>query len=400
MNTDDLRVLAERADSVQGRVTTRLGEVQHRIVRARRRRAAGAIAAAATAVLAVVLASTLPGGNEARPVEPANPSPSPSETFRVPPGQTTVKADVHPADIRGWKVMATLTNTQPEHRGATELATTVTPHTDATTYSIYCHSADPAVWLFFAFTDGGGGYGRCDEGSPSLQPPDISPRALVGDVGTRTTFRMFVARLSPQEEKCYLKSDGCSERYGPPHPLATTHAEFGFRLFDLPQAPVVLELFKEPNVEEAPYWFKALSSINGIAWLVDRAVVAAPDAHRLAFELPASKGGYLVDVYTAHGPHFDRCVTQHADEIPDWESTDSAVYAAAVDKVCGVDLRLVVDGTTVTPERGVDPALNGHFSDLGAQLSAGAHQVEVEVVAGDPRNIRFAVVVHVRTQMP
>lgn len=170
-------------------------------------------------------------------------------------------------------------------------------------------------------------------------------------------------------------------------------------MFDLPPAPVVLELFKEPNDEEAPYWFDALSTINGVAWLVDRAIVAGPEDARLAFKLPASEGGYLVDVYTVDSPHFERCVTQHADELPDFDPWHP--HSAAVDRLCGAKIRLVVDGTTVTPDKNVDPSANGHFSDLGAQLLAGAvHQVEVEVVRGDPRNIRFAAVVHVRTQMP
>ena len=148
-----------------------------------------------------------------------------------------------------------------------------------------------------------------------------------------------------------------------------------------------------------PWQFKALESIKGVGWLVDRAVVAAPDAPRLAFELPAS-GEYLIDVYDAEGPHHDRCMKQHADELPNWASTDTHVYEAAVDKVCGVDLRLVVDGTTIAPED-VDRDVTGHFSGLGARLSPGtAHQVEIQVVRGDPRNIRYAVVVHVRTEIP
>lgn len=141
MNTVDFRVLAERADSVEGRATTRLGEVHQRIVRGRRRRAVGASAGAATVVLAAVLAASVLGGNNPRSVEPVKPPPSPGETFQVPPGQTTIKADVHPGDIRGWKVLATLTNTQPEHRGATDLSTTVTVHTDPTYHQIYCHSS-------------------------------------------------------------------------------------------------------------------------------------------------------------------------------------------------------------------------------------------------------------------
>jgi hypothetical protein len=39
--------------------------------------------------------------------------------------------------------------------------------------------------------------------------------------------------------------------------------------------------------------------------------------------------------------------------------------------------------------------------ELGARLEPGTgHQVEVEVVRGDPRNIQYAVVVRTRTQIP
>jgi len=161
--------------------------------------------------------------------------------------------------------------------------------------------------------------------------------------------------------------------------------------------PSVLQLFDDAGNGEPSYCFGALSSINEIAWLLDRTVVAATDADRLAFELPASDSDYLVDVYRVDGPHLPRCTAQHADELPDIEP--HAPYAVAVNKVCGVDLRLVVDGTTFSPDK--DPYASGHFMELGAQLSPGTvHQVVVEVVRGDPRNIRYAVVVRTRTQMP
>jgi hypothetical protein len=128
-------------------------------------------------------------------------------------------------------------------------------------------------------------------------------------------------------------------------------------------------------------------------------VTAAPGADRLAFELSASDSEYLLDVYTGKGPHFERCTVQHGDDLPDWESTDHNVYAAAVDKVCGADLRLVVDGTRVTPDK--DPKAAGHFMELGAGLEPGTgHQIEVEVVRGDPHNIQYAVVVRTRTRIP
>ena len=161
-----------------------------------------------------------------------------------------------------------------------------------------------------------------------------------------------------------------------------------------------MQLFEDAGNGE-PVQFEAVSSIEGVAWLVDRAVVAAPDADRLAFELPASNTEYLVDVYDQASPHFDRCFDQHQDELPDYATTDSHVYADAVDKVCGVDLRLVIDGTTDRPGRGVpreDRPLQG--ARCPACHPASSTDVEVKVVRGDPRNIRYAVVVRTRTQMP
>ncbi len=141
-----------------------------------------------------------------------------------------------------------------------------------------------------------------------------------------------------------------------------------------------------------------MSTLDRVGWLVDRAVTAAPGADRLAFELPASDSDYLVDVYTGRAPH-QRCVAQHADDLPDGESSDHNTYEAAVDRVCGVDLRLVVDGTPVSPDE--DPHAVGHFMELGARLSSGtSHQVVVEVVRGDPRNMQYAAVVRVLTQIP
>jgi hypothetical protein len=409
VNTDDLRVLADRADSIKGRPATRLSEVHQRIRTARRRLAAGAVTGAAALVLAILIAVTLVGGGDHRSMDPVGPLPSPtqspipSETEVVPAGQVTIEADVRSRDIRGWTVLDTLTNTQPGHRGASELTTTVTVHSEQTFFATYCHASDPAVWFFYSFTDGGGGYSRCDEGSRELPPPDLYPDAYSQGQATPTTFHMYVGRLSGKAQACYegRSSDphaDCAERYGTPRPVAG--AEFGFRIFDLGPAPTVLTLFGETNRQEPAYRLPALSSIGDDAWLVDRAMVAAPGADRLAVELPASNVARVVDVYTDAGRHKeDRCLGRHADELPDWESTDHNIYEAAVDEVCGVDIRLVVDGTTVSQEE--DFYAGGHFMEVGTRLAPGAaHGVAVEVVRGDPRNLSYGIVVRTATQMP
>ncbi len=361
---------------------------------------ASTLAIAATVAVGALAATGHNDRVDPSPIDPSpSPSPTPAESFEIPAGQQTIFPDIGPGDVSGFAVLATVTNRQPQHRGAVDLTTTVNVHTDPTYYRTYCRSDDASVWFFYAFTDGGGGYSQCDEGAPGLPSPDLPVDPYIHDV-TVTTFRMFITRLSPDEEACYVKSvEDCAQLYGAAQPDPGADAEFGFRMFDLQSVPPAMYLFKDRGNGE-PYSFAAVSSINGDAWLLDRAVVAASDAHRLALELPASDQEHLIDVYVGVGSHKERCIEQHADEIPDQESTDHNVYEAAIEKVCGVDLRLTVEGTTVAPD-GVDPTVAGHFSELGARLAAGtAHQVVVEVTRGDPRNIEYAVVVRTLTEMP
>lgn len=93
-------------------------------------------------------------------------------------------------------------------------------------------------------------------------------------------------------------------------------------------------------------------------------------------------------------------MTQHRAELPDFETTQSHVYFALIDELCGAHVRLVVDGTPVPPDRRALVSKD-HFTELGARLAPGvSHRIEVEVVRGDPRNLQYAVVVRTRTEMP
>ena len=168
------------------------------------------------------------------------------------------------------------------------------------------------------------------------------------------------------------------------------------------QDPVrpVLQFFDYDAYNGGGYSLGALSRINGVSWLLDRVVLAADDADRLAFVLPKSDAEYLIDVYTEGTPRSDRCPAKHEDELPDFEHTDHGIYAAAEDKLCGADLRLIVDGIRIAPED-IYPEVTGHFQELGVRLAAGVdHQIEVKVVRGDPRNIRYAVAIRTRTELP
>src|SRR5687768_14706042 len=84
MNGADLRSLAERASTVEGRQADRLAEVHARIRAARRRRTAAASAGAGVLVLALVLGVSALSRSEDRSQEPAQtPTPTPSPTSVV-----------------------------------------------------------------------------------------------------------------------------------------------------------------------------------------------------------------------------------------------------------------------------------------------------------------------------
>jgi hypothetical protein len=288
-----------------------------------------------------------------------------------------------------------VTNSQPEHRNDSELSATV-PDTRAAV-STYCRGGSD-LYYFYDIGDGGGGYDRCspDAGTTLAPGVDIGDLVVKDPVGRPQTVRMWIARPSAAWLRCqHDGSGGCSLSDVPP--ALNPDAEFGFRVY-AHESTLAFPLLEDAGNGE-PYPLQALSTLGGTAWLVDRAVVAAPDADRLAFDLPASDRDHLVDVYTGPGAHLERCRARHAGSLPDRVSTDHTVYEAAFDKVCGVDVRLVVDGTTVKPDKA--PNANGHFRELGASLSAGTdHQIVVEVVRGDPRDVQYAVVVRSRTQMP
>ena len=85
--------------------------------RRRRTRRARIATATATAVagIAVVGALATSGHNvrtDAPPIVPS-PSPTPTARFERTANQKTIAPDIGPGDVRGWKVLATLTNSQP-----------------------------------------------------------------------------------------------------------------------------------------------------------------------------------------------------------------------------------------------------------------------------------------------
>lgn len=393
----DLDRLHEVADVVWPPAFEELLETRRRRTRRARLATASTLAVAGIAAVVSLVAA---GGNlrtDAPPVAPS-PTPSPTERFEIPAGQQTTTSDVGPADVHGFDVLATVTNTQPEHRHDSVLSATVPDSGSAAAVSTYCRGGSD-LWFFYDVGEGGGGFDRCSPDADTTLAPsiDIGELTFAEPGGGTRTVRMWVARPSAAFLDCVHGNSGDCGSLSDIPPVVDPDAKFGFRVYDHESVPA-FELLEDMGNGE-PYHLEALGTLDGVGWLVDRAVTAAPDADRLAFELPASDSDYLVDVYTGKGPHLEHCVAQHSDELSNRESTDHNVYEAAVDKVCGVDLRLAVDGSTVSPDK--DPQAAGHFMELGAQLSPGTvHQVVVEVVRGDPRNIQYAVVVRNRTQMP
>lgn len=375
------------------------------IIELQRRRARRLWVATATGVagtlLTVVGVVTATGGTQRSDAPPVDhvPTPTPSETFVVPAGQSVIAVDARPDEIHGWDLLADVSNTQPEHRGATILEGSATVHTEGGNgHEIvsYCRG-DSDLWLVrVEYGDGGYSFDRCSPTADTSPAPIMDIAEWTGKHFAETTSaRVYVSRPSQAwaegYEACYRKGEqDCVALFGVPQPLSDPPAEFGFRIYEHPAMPHVLTLLNR-------FVFEALSTVGGTPWLVDQAVVSGPGADRLAFELPRTKQELLVDVYAGDGAHLQRCVEQHADELSNERVFDA--YQAARDKLCGVDLRLVVDGAAVSPAK--DPEQLGHFSQLGALLSPGVdHQVVVEVVRGDPRNIHYAVVVRVRTQLP
>ncbi|HEY4313898.1 MAG TPA: hypothetical protein VGO19_00145 [Actinomycetes bacterium] len=376
--------------------------------RTRRTRIATATALAVAVTVAVTVLATSGGDVRSDPLPVApSPSPTPTEPFEIPAGQQTTTPEIRPGDVRGFAVLATVTNSQPGHQGDAELTATVTSPVDAAYFSVYCRGPSH-LWYFWDRGDGGGGDGTC---SPDA---DTTPRVLTGQVegggdigelahtqrGTESiTVRMWITRPSAAYLRCrHRDTEDCTSKYGLPQPTVSPEAQFGFGIYSH-ESPRALRLFAG-IADPTNYSYGAVSSIDKVAWLLDRAVAASPGADRLAFELPASDNEYLVDVYDAFGPHFERCVDQHAGELPDFETTDHNIFEAVRDQLCYADLQLVVDGAPVPPDE-ADTVAKGHFSELGARLPPGlVHRVEVRVIRGDPRNIVYAVIVRTRTELP
>jgi hypothetical protein len=362
------------------------GLVDVRRRRTGRTHAATAVGLAAAGVVAVVGALALADGDNRTDPAPT-PTPTPSELFVVPDGPTTIPVDVQPDDVHGWDVISTVTNAQAAHRGDAELSTTVTVNAagvgGVNYVDYFCRTTEKDIWLVHEEIDGAGGYGPCESTGPmTVRPADIGQWSEAGPP-EQLSVHAWLTRVTPELEPCLEHGtiDECFGRYG--QPLAATDAEFGFRIYHHPRQRSVLTLWDA-------FTFEAHSTIDQKPWIVDHAVLAAAGSDRLAIALPDSRRQRLVGVHSLNGPHWNACIEEHRAELPKPEG--DLPWRNAVDEVCGVRLWLRVDGEYVAPRTvGMTDDGRAGFGDPIMYVAPGAHHVTVDVV-GDPRNVRYAVV--------
>ncbi|RYP81919.1 hypothetical protein EKO23_22800 [Nocardioides guangzhouensis] len=383
----DYRQLLELTEQVPLPVFDDIINLQTR--RSRRARAALAVT---TVVAVVVTVGALAISGEVDRGQPPpvdrTPTPTPSPTFEVPAGQRSLRADIGPGDVHGFDVLATLTNSQPEHRGATYLEGSATVHTEGIHVSFYCRGSSN-LWLMTQ-RNGGWGFSQCSpDADTSFAPVEDIYQTTPRHLPETLSAAAYVSSPSPDwltgYDACerHTASNDCFVRWGVPQPIADPPAEFGFRIYEHRSQRRVLKLWNGAE-------FEALSTSRGRAWVVDRAEFAAPRSDRLAFVLPAAKSRRLLGVFTRPTQHVDTCLKPYQDVLPDWGS-HRAEHEAEADRLCGNDVRLLVDGQYIAP-----PASDDFGTDWGQALmyaSPGEHHVVVTVTRGDPRNIRYAVVI-------
>jgi hypothetical protein len=223
-----------------------------------------------------------------------------------------------------------------------------------------------------------GSFGRCSPDDPtSPRPPHLE-----NDPGERFdpaesyALRMFVTGpLSEEAQRCLESTHAvsCPVTHGI-EPLPETDAVFGFGDYVETRTPYVLDVFD--------WRYRALYVAgDGVDYLVDRAVFAAPDADQLVVRLPASDGRRIVEVVeTGSGaPEQDRCFEKAGGSY--MEGNDPANYAH-----CLTELGLRIDGVRWQPPE--DTEYRGALVPPGEE-----HVITVEVVQGEPRFVRYALII-------
>lgn len=405
MSIEELRRLAGRAEGVEGRQAGRLEELHGRIATARRRRAASAATTAALVVTALVaggaiLTQSRDQSDTTPPVQTPTPTLPPTPTGVTPDGQETVIADFGPEDVRAWELRGSHTNADAGSERATDLSLVVETgglYAGQSHVVPFCKGGVDTWWVLTFDLDGVTGtfdpskgaesgsrgmFGRCSPDSPSTVPPptDLIDKNRYNEAPFAYPFRMFVTDSLPAEARSCITGGedaiGCVARSSLT-PLGATEVTFGFGVYEHLRGPSVLEVLG--------WHFEALADIEGVEYLVDRAVLAPRGASRLEVTLPASNRPRLVALVTGLTPAYERCVEDLDIAVVDAKSATQEMEA--IEEQCENDLVLRIDGVRARTQ-------DWYLGEQQALIPTGeAHVVTIDVTRNDPSNTRHALAI-------
>ena len=346
--------------------------IRSRARQVRRRRRVGLVAGVVVSTALVAIGFQAVGGSKAGP-EPVRPS-TPSPTASTDPGSPIVTVPEFTSDdIRRYEELVTMTNTQPDNLGLTELTFEVTLR-DRYVYEVshFC-SGDRDTWVVYMISDGGGsGSGYCNDPVPDpfpALPTDISPFGHSDDNPKTVTVRMFVTGPIPQQHL------DCFEQRSPPEcrnveprlePLASTDVTFGISVYEH-WAPAVAEWVGQG--------ISALASVEGDDFTLSQLLEPGAGQTSLATTLEAADGDRLVAVL-------------------------QTLTDAGIDCLKAAERRKDQEKCYAIPELRIGdrvvPLVRGEFGDypsvtLGHPMFRVSGdrdlQVEVRVASGDPANV-------------
>ena len=335
---------------------------------------------AATLVVVMVVAGPERDGSRIDPAPPPKPTPS---VTSVPPNEAASYApDVSSDDLRRWEEIETVSNTDPDHKGATELRFEVTlqsPFTYRT--SVFC-SGDRNTWfVYYVGGDGASGSGFCDAPLPEALPPlptDVTPFGDSSTASKTVEVRMFVVGpLLKQHRACFNQKSPpeCLSVEPPLEPLVSTDVEFGISVYEH-WAPAVAEVAGEA--------VGALASIDGVDYVLSQ-VVQGPGDSALRLDLNPTGPERLVAVLEQASEAMVACGT-------------AAGRDRKAEQRCHPNLELLLGSRSVALEGGTFGA-PGDFPRVSFgrpiyRVPAGTTgQVELRVTEGPPENVNLAFLV-------
>lgn len=361
--------------------------IRSRARTAQRRQRAG-FATGLAVVAAVVAIGLQATGGKDDAVEPVEPAPSPTvdtnpDTDTAPGVPVVEVPEITPDDLREYEVLATVTNAQPGNEGLTELTFEV-PVRDRYTFefSAFC-VGDPDTWYVMVVGDGGAsGSGYCDNPATDpfpLFPTDIDPLGHSGTASDTEVVRMFVVdEIPPQQQRCFDRKSPpeCLDMEPQLEPLASTDVTFGISVYEYWAPPVTQVLGQD---------LAARTSIAGIDYLVSQVLTPGEGQHEFTTRLPAIEGDRLVGVLTSYRPAMAEC--QRA-----------AGADPAANRACDATLELRIGSRIIPLVRGedvgaVESMAGARFPHGLHRVPAGEQEIGLQVGAGDPDLIDFALVV-------